>query len=294
MQLSSISREELQDITAQLEQTIYNHQQWYNAIIRTLICRLPPDRHDTNQKAHEECRFGQWYYEAAPKKLRKHPGFTALGEEHLKMHQEAAKLLQSIEQGTAIDPYEYDNFANALEKMRLEISALQRELNILIYSRDVLTGAINRVNMLPLLREQQAMVQRNMQSCSLVMVDIDYFKKINDKYGHAAGDCVLAWVSHFFIEHLRAYDKIFRVGGEEFLLCLPSADSEAAFDILERLRAEIASSKIGIHKGKSAKITISVGIASIKADVSIEDTMEQADKALYKAKSEGRNCVRVW
>lgn len=295
MQMDSFSREELQEVIFQLEQALYNHQQWYNALIRSLICQLPADCHDLSEEAYKECRFGQWYYGAIPNKLSEHPGFIALGEEHKKMHQEAGKLLITIDRGGVIAPYDYDNFANALQRLQLEISALQRELHEMIYTRDALTGAVNRINMLPFLREQHAMVKRNLQSCSIVMVDIDFFKNVNDQHGHTIGDHVLVWVSHFMKEHLRPYDKIFRVGGEEFLLCLQNADTQRAFDIIERLRDDIASSSsIDIEKKPPINITVSFGIAAIEPSISVEEAIEHADKALYKAKNEGRNCTRIW
>ena len=105
---------QLQDIIFQLEQALYNHQQWYNSIIRSLICKLPSDRHDTIADAHKECRFGQWYYETSPEKLRQHPGFIALGEEHLRMHKITTKLLVTINNGGTVSSYDYDDFANAL------------------------------------------------------------------------------------------------------------------------------------------------------------------------------------
>lgn len=246
------------------------------------------------QDAHKECRFGQWYYDIASKKLREHPGFIVLGEEHLKMHQEAAKLLTIVSHGGKVRPYDYDNFANALQRVQLEISTLQRELHELLYSRDPLTGAINRVNMLPVLWEQQALVKRKVELCSIAMLDLDHFKKINDKYGHSAGDRVLAWLTNFIIDHTRLYDKIFRVGGEEFLICLPNTDTKLAFEILEHLREKITSSKIKLTDRIEIKITISMGLASIEADTAIEQSIERADQALYQAKHEGRNCIRVW
>lgn len=294
MQLDSLSREELQDVLFQLEQALYNHEQWYSVLIRSLICRLPSDRHDLSKDVHKECRFGQWYYEIAPKKLHDHPGFEALGTEHLKMHQEAAKLLNSVALDLKIHPYDYDNFANAIQRVQLEIAALQRELNEMLYTRDPLTGAINRVNMLTFLREQQAMVKRNLQSCSIVMADLDLFKKINDQYGHAVGDCVLAWVARFIMNHLRPYDKIFRFGGEEFLLCLQNTDTQLTFEIIDRLREELSLSTINIEKNPPIKITVSFGIAAIRKDTSIEQAIEFADKALYEAKNKGRNCTKIW
>ena len=294
MQINSLSREELQEIIFQLEQALYNHQQRYNSIIRSLICRLPSDRHDIDPHAHEECRFGQWYYEVASEKLRQNPGFIALGEEHRLLHQVTSKLLITINNGGTVSPYDYDNFANVLERMRLEISVLQREMGELIYNRDSLTGAINRISMLPMLREQQALVKRNVQACSIAMLDLDHFKKINDQYGHPAGDSVLASISRFIIENIRPYDKFFRIGGEEFLICFQNADPKLTFDMVERIRVGISKLRIHVNENQIIKVSASFGIASLEADASIEQSIEYADKALYKAKSEGRNNTKIW
>lgn len=294
MQIDSLDREELQDIIFQLEQALYHHQQWYNSVIRSLICKLPSDRHDTNADAHKECRFGQWYYETASEKLRHHPGFIALGEEHLHMHKITTKLLVTINNGGTVSPYDYDDFANALEKMRLEISVLQRELSELLYNRDALTGAINRISMLPVLREQQAFVKRNVQLCNIAMLDLDHFKAINDKYGHVAGDYVLAGISRFIIENIRPYDKFFRIGGEEFLICFQNASTELTFEMVERLRKGISEMQIHVNENQFINVTASFGISSIESERSVEQSIEYADKALYKAKEKGRNNTQIW
>lgn len=293
MPIDSLDREKLQDIIFQLEQALYNHQQWYNSIIRSLICKLPSDRHDTNADAHKECRFGQWYYETSSEKLRQYPGFIALGEEHLSMHKIATKLLVTINNGGTVSSYDYDNFANVLEKMRLEIAVLQREFSELLYNRDALTGAINRISMLQVLREQQALVKRNVQLCSIAILDLDHFKTVNDQYGHTAGDYVLAGISRFIIENIRPYDKFFRIGGEEFLICFQNADTKLAFEMIERLRIGISEMKINFNENQCINITASFGISSIESDSSIEQSIEYADKALYKAKNHGRNNTQI-
>jgi diguanylate cyclase (GGDEF)-like protein len=294
MTLDILTREELQSFIFQLEQALYNHQQWYNLTIRSLICKLPVDKHDVSNHPHKECRFGQWYYETASEKLCQHPGFIELGEEHRKMHALAAKLLETVNRGAVVSPYDYDSFSNSIERMRLELSVLQRELTELLYNRDALTGAINRVNMLPVLREQQELVKRKVQACSITMLDLDDFKNVNDKLGHAAGDCVLAGIARYIIETIRPYDKLFRVGGEEFLICFQNANQELALEMVERLRIGISLLKINIHKKEKVSITASFGISSIESDISVEQSIENADQALYMAKNDGKNCTGIW
>ena len=292
MKIELINREEIQDCIFQLEQGIYYHQQWYNGIIRSLICRVPTERHDINHDAHKECRFGQWYYQAAPEKMRHHPGFIALGEEHLKMHETATKLLTSINNNDAITPYDYDAFSNFLERMRLELTALQKELNELLYNRDSLTGALNATNLLPMLQEQLELVKRKVQSCGLALFELDGFKSMDNRYGNAASNAVLAGVARFIIEHMRPYDRIFRLGNETFLLCFQNANKNLAYEMIERLRIGISTIPIKMEQ-EIIHITASFGIASIEAEQTVEQSLQQLEHALDKAKADGRNCTRL-
>lgn len=289
-----LSREDLQGMLSQLEQALINHQQWFAAAMRSITCKLPSDQCDLGPEAHQVCRFGQWYYSEVPEKLRDYPGFIALGEAHKLMHQLAAKLLIESQAGNLIKSFDYDNFANALERMRLEISALTRELENLLYNHDSLTGAITRFGILPAFREQQALIIRGVQSCGIVMMDLDNFKKINDLRGHLAGDCVLTASVHYMIEHLRPYDKIFRYGGEEFLILMQHTELAVCYEMVERLREGLASMAINFDDKEPIHITASFGVVLLDPDVPVETSIDRADKAMYAAKAAGRNCVRKW
>ncbi len=294
MALGEVTRDEMQGIIAQLKESIYNHQQWHGSLIRSLVCKLPGDKHDMSGVAHTECRLGQWYYSKAPEKLRSHPGFIALGEEHQRLHHQAKLLLVKADAGAPIAPLDYDNFANVLERLRLEISALERELEDSLINRDVLTGAINRFGILPTLREQQELVKRHILNCCVVMMDLDNFKAINDLHGHAAGDLVLAAAVRYLIKHLRPYDKIFRYGGEEFLLCMPYTEMTAGAARVTQLNEGLAALNIEIGEKEPIHIQASFGLSLLDPGIPVEKSIDFADKALYAAKSAGRNCVRIW
>jgi diguanylate cyclase (GGDEF)-like protein len=294
MSLSYISREDLQKSIEQLEQALYNHQVWYNGLTRTMICRLPGDEHDLAKNAYEHCRFGQWYYgENIPQKLKEHQGFIAIGDEHRHMHQMCTQLLIENE-SNSIKTIDYDKFANALERMRLEIYALKRELDETLYNHDPLTGAVTRVSMLPILREHQELLKRENQSCVIAMMDIDHFKRINDQYGHSAGDLVLVELINFSMKKIRPYDKIFRYGGEEFLFLMQNTDMTVAFDIITRLCNEIAKLSIDIGTQHFVSTSVSFGVTTLDPNIPVEESIDRADKALYEAKAAGRNCVMVW
>ncbi len=294
MALHEVTRDELQGVIAQLKESLNNHQQWHGALVRTLVCRLPGDKHDTSDEAHTECRFGQWYYSKAPEKLREHPGFIALGEEHQRLHHMARLLLISADADNPITPLDFDNFANALERLRLEISALEREMENSLFNHDALTGAINRFGILPTLREQQELVKRHAQLCYIAMMDLDHFKAVNDLHGHAAGDKVLAAAVHYLIKHLRPYDKVFRYGGEEFVLCMPYTELVPGLDRIKKINEGLAALEIDIGEKEPIRITASFGLTLLEPDIPVEKSIDRADKALYAAKSAGRNCVLIW
>ncbi len=294
MPLDEVTRDELLAVVAQLKEAEYNHQAWYGALVRTLACGLPGDKHDRSESAHTECRFGQWYYSDAPVKLRAHPGFVALGEEHRRMHHLATLLLMAAQTGKPIAPLDYDNFSNALERLRLELSSLERELENSLHNHDSLTGAITRYDILPTLREQQELVKRHAQECIIAMMDLDNFKAVNDLHGHAAGDRVLAASVHYLIRHLRPYDKVFRYGGEEFLLCLPYTRLTAGHDRLNGLGEGLAALDIDIDGDAPIRVTASFGLTLLASDVPVGTSIDRADKALYAAKAAGKACVRVW
>ena len=290
----NIGRQELQETLQQLNQAIYNHEQWSKDLVRSMICRLPYDTRDIADDAHHHCRFGQWYYGTPPQALRDHPAFKAIGTEHRRMHQVASRLLLASVNESLGAPQDYDNFINFTDRLRLEIYSLKHEIEELINTRDTLTGAENRFNMLSRLRELLELVKRGIQECSIAIMDLDHFKAVNDTYGHAAGDQVLvAWVS-YIKQHLRPYDRVYRYGGEEFLLSYPGTDLQTAQELIERLRKGLSEIAIGDDETKAIMVTASFGITILDPSLSVEESINRADTALYSAKKAGRNRGCIW
>jgi diguanylate cyclase len=296
MAIQQLSPEELHAASAELDRCLYNHDEWLNGLFGTLICRLQPDQRDLERDAHRLCRLGQWYYSGcgAAAALVDRPGFAELGAEHQRTHQCAAHMLQTMKAGQPVALEDYQRFINALKRMRMEIFALKRDIEEALYALDPLTGIPGRIGLLAKLREQQSLVERGVQPCCLAMMDLDEFKLINDKYGHSVGDQVLIAFAHHAMEHLRPYDKVFRYGGEEFLIILPDTSLEEACDIIQRLRESLA--RLPHHLGAEGEVnvTASFGITMLDANTPIEKDIEHADEALYRAKSAGRNCCVAW
>jgi diguanylate cyclase (GGDEF)-like protein len=127
---------------------------------------------------------------------------------------------------------------------------------------------------------------------SLLMVDADHFKNVNDQYGHESGDRVLQALSRAASLSVRAVDVVARYGGEEFVVLLPLTAAADALVVAERMRASIEALQIDIEGGSSLRVTVSVGCATFEASAcSLRILLSQADKALYEAKSSGRNQV---
>lgn len=136
--------------------------------------------------------------------------------------------------------------------------------------------------------------RRHGEALSLLMLDIDHFKEINDTYGHKVGDIVLQRLSAVMRETLRTIDVIGRLGGEEFAILLPETDLQRAAEIAERLREIISRAEVVLDGGMPLHFTASIGVTALQEkDTNLDILLNQADMALYQAKEGGRNKVCV-
>jgi diguanylate cyclase (GGDEF)-like protein len=284
----------MRDSLDRLEQALFHHEEWCEALNRTIICNLSPDQRDIDQDAQRKCRFGQWLYGPNSQKLATHPSFVEIETSHKRMHHCATDMLIAAEQRAPISLETYERFNNSLKQMRLEVMTTKQELEDALYNLDPLTGVPSRIGMLTKLREQRALVQRKVHSCSVAMMDLDCFKDVNDKYGHSKGDQALVRCARCAMERLRPHDLLFRYGGEEFLICAPNADLKSGYDALDQLRNDIATVPFQADDGSLFHITASFGLTLLDPDISVEQSIARADKALFAAKSAGRNRVLVW
>ncbi len=164
------------------------------------------------------------------------------------------------------------------------------ELSVL----DGLTNIYNRRYLEQRLSKEIAYARRHKKEVTMFLLDLDFFKRLNDTYGHQAGDFVLQKVSDTITSTLREYDVVARYGGEEFAVILPGTSRNAGASIGERLRVKIGSTEF-VYKDKRLPVTISVGVASFPVDAASPDELiAAADKALYKAKDQGRNQVVLY
>ena len=179
--------------------------------------------------------------------------------------------------------------------MKLELLSEQEvELRQSLYHRanfDLLTGCYNRHYFEEIAKQELSISKQEHTPLKLVMIDIDHFKKINDTYGHLAGDCILREVAGLIQNSIRTYDLLCRYGGEEFMLLLRGAVSLGDTEKLcERIRTHIQDRNFEC-RGITINLTISIGVCfqDVTSELTLEDIIAKADKALYDSKSSGRN-----
>jgi diguanylate cyclase (GGDEF)-like protein len=285
----------LQQALDELQEAMRDHEDWFADLMRALVCRVEPTADDLDPEGHQRCRFGRWYHGPGQEVLREQPSFAAIESEHVRLHAIAARVLGEAATGALVQPSEYDELVACGTQLRLEMETLRHEIETALRDRDAVTGAFGRVEILPALREAGELVRREVQLACIAFMDLDHFKDVNDAHGHRLGDQVLAGAVRYVTTHLRSYDRVFRYGGDEFLILLPAAHIEVAARLIERLRSGLAATTLTVDEaGRPLRMTASFGITPLEPDVSAEESMDRADKALLLAKSAGRNRVIRW
>ena len=217
------------------------------------------------------------------------------------LSQEIAKITVSGDLSLRLNPGgndELSSVARAVNSMlvviqKAKIELLQAQESLRFHAEhDALTGVRNRRAIRDTLRKELARCRREQNTLGVILVDVDHFKKINDHYGHASGDAVLATVVQRISATLRSYDLIGRYGGEEFLIIAPGCDLELAQKLAERVRAAVSDEAIDLGN-ESAAISLSLGVTLGTAESDPEFLVAQADTAMYQAKRNGRNRVEV-
>jgi len=265
-----------------LGEVLESHYDWLWAVQRALVCGEPG--------AHAHCRLSDWLAASHGLPQEAQGLISLVVHRHRAVHGTVEALLAHPHDRGRMAAARYDAFLHARKAFKEAAVQLERALWNSTCLLDALTGLRNRHGMFMELREEQQRARRDGRPCTLAMMDIDHFKAINDGHGHDGGDVVLRTLTRLATLCLRPYDRIYRYGGEEFLLCLPDTGTAQAAAIIERLREEIAMTTVCAGH-QPLHVTASFGIAPLDLQRPVEASLAQADAALYRAKAQGRNRV---
>lgn len=237
-----------------------------------------------------------------PAAKRQFPGLGEMGLAHPLLNglaEPIASLRQGGQEETSreieVDGTIYElhvSYAREVNLIRIYVTDItqrkrhEEEIHLLV-TTDSLTGIANRREFTAILAREVDRARRYGTPLSLAMYDLDYFKRVNDTFGHDVGDYVLQAVTGLVQKNIRAADVVARWGGEEFMVLMPESDMQAAKNASEKLRLAIA----GHHFDKVDKLTVSFGVVSFEPQDDLNSLLKRVDDALYRAKEQGRNCV---
>jgi len=264
------------DFALEIEQMRNELNEWFsNSLIQN----------DFSPLADSE--FGLWVKHKLPIVLSDENGYLKI--ETLMSHI-SAEVHPSISQDKGSLP----NLIHLIKDLSWHLSEHSKRLISCSEKKDPLTKLFNRRFLDTILLQETNRVAKVKVNYSVVMLDIDYFKKINDSYGHITGDQVLSKIGELIDHSMRASDFAFRFGGEEFLLLLTECSSRKALEIVQHLMSKLQASSFKPPTQGEFTVTLSAGIAEFDGQPDYQHTLKKADQALYQAKDRGRNQAVIW
>lgn len=257
------------------------------------------DKRNFVQLNDKLCTFGKWLHDDAKKVIKNNSKYKTILNLHKNLHLFASKIYANLEYD------EYYIFLSYLEKCEFISLSLGTELALIDNTqmnqkikKDELTGALNRNSLKGVFENQYELTLAINNSFLVAMCDLDFFKKINDTYGHVAGDKVLANFVKIAKKHIRNSDLIIRYGGEEFVILLSSIKKSKGLEVLENIRKDFEQSYIFYNESK-IKTTVSIGMMEISPteiyqSKFVDTYINSVDQKLYMAKHNGRNRIEVY
>ena len=242
----------------------------------------------TGSESHLHCRFSEWLVLSTQGDALDRDQVLTIARHHQRMHDIARTLAQAVMSGTAtrelVSQYheQQQAFIGSIDTYKSYLFAYRNQ-------HDALTGLPLRHLLYQEFPGFLARSQRNRNHLYLLIVDIDRFKSINDTWGHNAGDAVLQQVAQRLKSATRGAERLYRFGGEEFILLLEAADDQAAQQAAERIRRQLADKDIDIS-GHAVTVTVTGGLTEVNEEEGLHEFIGRADGAMYFGKNNGRNC----
>jgi len=237
--------------------------------------------------------FIEWRNEALYTLPQDQPAIEKLVVLREQLQELARLVLIKTPDGSPIEIKDYENVVAKHQEFLQGLRRIERAFTAAASGLDQLTGLRSRLGLKEDLSREFNRFMRTETPFCVALMDIDHFKRINDTYGHEAGDRVLATVADHISRSIRPFDDAYRFGGEEFLICLKNADRMAGLTVMDRLRAGLERKAIHLAEGRAVNITASFGLIPSDKNILPEIMLQRADEALYEAKNKGRNKIVI-
>jgi len=290
MGISAVFSEQTEQFVAQLDAAIGAHLEWMRRVLRCALLRVSPGADILALDASARCRFGRWFTKNRETFEQLDSDATALVlREHERMHDAVRGLCSAVLGEGRATQAEFEVFERAQSALIGALEHLKTQLLAHSARRDALTSLPLRYGLEEEFQRCRAVAQRHGARLVLLLADVDQFKAVNDAYGHAVGDQALRHLAFIFLQHSRADEPVFRIGGEEFLVLLQASGAEGAAQAAERLFQSLRASPLVLDDGTVLNLRISAGLAAVGRDENMAEAIDRADQAMYAAKAAGRD-----
>ena len=298
--LTTLNETRIASISDLIEKNIItfyeSHLIWLSKLARHI---RDVEKVDFPQLDHTACAFGKWLSSNAKETIQSVEKYNNIFTIHKNLHLFATKIYDILGTGeyraiiTYLEKCEYISLNIGTELALLDQIIINKKV-----TKDALTGTLNRHALKNVFENQYELALASENSFILAMCDLDFFKKVNDNYGHIAGDKMLQLFASVAKKSLRSLDLIIRYGGEEFILILPTNSVQKAYSVLDNLRQEFEKTTLSFN-GQEISTTVSIGMREISPTTTlskhfVDEYIMTVDEALYKAKENGRNQVVIY
>lgn len=288
-----------QDLTpeallAGLDRGIEMHLAWTQRLLRCALLHERPDDDMLLEDAHCRCRFGQWL----STHRRQLQAFDATLIErielaHRQMHDAVRELCEQVLARRPARESQLQSYEQGQSSMIGMLYSLRERIDDAAEQHDVLTGLPLRHNLEHIFQLRRHDAQRLGAQLWVAMIDIDRFKRVNDKHGHAVGDLALQHVARRLSSCMRENDALFRYGGEEFLALLLVGEAHDAQRLAERVLDAVRQAPLELHAGDPLKLSVTIGLSRVGPDDTLTGAVERADLAMLQGKQAGRDRYQI-
>jgi diguanylate cyclase (GGDEF)-like protein len=274
----------------EIDEGIRLHITWAQKIFQSLVLKTPAEPQFAAKESHLLCHFGKWFQSNHAKFEKINPDKTQeLEQAHYLVHHHLHHIFSKLSDNQRVDAA----LVSQYQKSQSDL------LELLIYFRtqfitqslqyDPLTGLALRYGMADQFSALRQSTKKNQKILAVGLLDLDHFKRVNDQYGHQAGDEVLTHTAQLLRDSLRDTDNIFRFGGEEFLIFLEVDNTDSLHEIIDRIFQSLHRNPTRLQSGEVIYITATVGIIHVGPDETMENAIARADQAMYVGKQQGRD-----